>query len=117
MNAVRFWAKVADMESDGCWEWRGARNQDGYGVVGWKENGGTRTTTASRIAVELTTGEPIPAGLLVCHECDNPPCCNPNHLFLGTYTDNVRDAMRKGRHHGCRKMAGNDRVNVKRGAA
>lgn len=49
------------------------------------------------MAYESSTGD-VPAGLLVCHHCDNPPCCNPAHLFLGTYQDNVDDMMSKGRH-------------------
>jgi predicted HTH domain antitoxin len=55
---------------------------------------------AHKVAWILTNG-PIPNGLMVCHKCDNPPCCNPNHLFLGTQTENMQDALAKGRHgHG-----------------
>lgn len=87
---ARFWAKVD--KSDACWVWRGAQNGRGYGAVG--VNG--RMQGAHRIAYTLTYG-PIPAGLLVCHRCDNPPCVRPEHLFIGTYKDNTQDAWLKGR--------------------
>jgi hypothetical protein len=100
----RFWAKVAipqDPEhEDDCWEWQGGRTREGYGSVGIVRDGRRTSTPASRHAFELVTGEPIPAGLFVCHSCDNPPCCNPNHLWLGTPMENVRDAMRKDRIQG-----------------
>lgn len=79
--------------TDECWPWVGPRDPDGYGEVkvnpwrGWR---------AHRAMYTWTFGE-IPDGLLVCHTCDNPPCCNPSHLFLGTPLDNVLDMVRKGR--------------------
>ncbi len=86
----RFWARVA--KTDTCWEWQGARLPTGYGRVTFDgEN-----TSAHRAAWILTKG-PIPDGQHVCHTCDNPPCCNPLHLFLGTHRDNMQDAQRKGR--------------------
>lgn len=89
----RFWAKVDRRGSDECWEWQGTRHDAyGYGVF-HRSDGSTR---AHRIAYELTSG-PVPDGLLVCHHCDNPPCVNPAHLFLGTSTDNNRDRDAKGR--------------------
>jgi hypothetical protein len=78
---------------DGCWEWNGYRNADGYGLT--KHNG--KTSLAHRVAYILTKG-PIPEGLGILHRCDNPPCCNPEHLFTGTQKDNYADARGKDRH-------------------
>ena len=89
--AERFWEKV-DRTGDGCWLWLRARAVAGYGV--FANPGGERL--AHRLAYELTFG-PIPAGMFVCHHCDNPPCCNPAHLFLGDNQANMRDASQKGR--------------------
>jgi hypothetical protein len=73
---------------------------------------------AHRMAWELTHG-PIPPGLFVCHHCDNPPCCNPVHLFLGTNADNVDDKVKKyrqavGENHGRAKLTNSDVVEIKR---
>jgi hypothetical protein len=85
----RFWARVEKL-STGCWEWSGFRNlaRGGYGYVEGRR--------AHRVAWELANG-PIPEGLHVCHRCDNPPCCNPSHLWLGTDLDNARDKIAKRR--------------------
>lgn len=91
----RFWAKVRVTGPDDCWEWAAGRSKHGYGRVDFHYPGKT-SRIASRVAWEMTHG-PIPDGLHVLHECDNPPCCNPAHLFLGTHLDNVRDMHRKGR--------------------
>lgn len=77
-----------------CWEWQGPRSREGYGNT--YENG--RNIRAHRWAWERFVG-PIPEGILVCHSCDNPPCVNPFHLFLGTHMDNMRDMVAKGRQH------------------
>jgi hypothetical protein len=95
-HAILFWAKLD--RSGGrraCWPWRGQRSQSGYGRTKWPYRD-ARETAAHRVAYELVHG-PIPAGMLVCHRCDNPPCCNPFHLFLGTHLDNTVDMLRKGR--------------------
>src|SRR5580704_5089112 len=86
----RHWNLVAARE---CWEWAGSRHpRRGYGQV---TNDG-KTAKAHRVMWRLTYGA-IPDGLHVLHRCDNPPCINPAHLFLGTNADNVADRVRKGR--------------------
>ena len=87
---ARFWERVERTET--CWPWTAAVNSAGYGMVG--RDGGL--FLAHRIAFELTNG-PIPDGLVVCHRCDTPRCCRPDHLFLGTQGDNLADMWAKGR--------------------
>jgi hypothetical protein len=88
----RFWAKVDRREEDQCWRWVGSTSITGYGRLSF--SGGCKQ--AHRVAWHLTHG-PVPDGLCVLHRCDNPPCVNPAHLFLGTHLDNVRDCFAKGR--------------------
>lgn len=88
--ATRFWSKVS--KTGACWLWTGALDKDGYGHI-WT---GKRSPSANRISYEINIG-PIPAGMSVCHTCDNPQCVNPAHLFLGTNLDNINDRIQKSR--------------------
>jgi hypothetical protein len=90
--------KVVICERTGCHIWTGPRDRNGYGKISLSKRS---SISAHRAAWQLASGG-IPPGMFVCHTCDNPPCCNPAHLFLGTPLDNARDRDRKGRtsrHH------------------
>lgn len=78
-------------KSSGCWLWTGARYNQGYGSM--RING--KQIKSHRASYEAFVGSAD--GLLVCHRCDIPLCCNPDHLFLGTHRDNVHDMIAKGR--------------------
>lgn len=86
----RFWKYVNKTET--CWNWTGHTIGGGYGAI--RVNGVNRV--AHRVSWELANGE-IPNGLLVCHKCDNRVCVRPDHLFIGTQSDNILDCSRKGR--------------------
>lgn len=88
----RFWSRAQRGAPESCWEWTGTKTTYGYGVVSHRN----RNYRTHRFAWRLTHGA-IPAGLQVLHRCDNPPCCNPHHLFIGTQVDNMADMERKGR--------------------
>lgn len=89
----RFWSRVTKAGPDDCWLWTGGqRHKAGYGGF-WD---GQRWTHSHRMAHRLVNG-PIPTGLVVRHRCDNPPCCNPAHLLLGTKRENSADMKERGR--------------------
>lgn len=88
----RFWAKVIKQPDDGCWEWDGARNNRGYG----KLTRDKRSYLAHRWGYMLQNG-PIDAGLQVNHTCDNRICVRGSHLYTGTQSENVQDAVNRGR--------------------
>jgi hypothetical protein len=93
---TRFWARIQE-EPNACWPWLGRlddRPDQGYGMFTLC----TRPYRAHRIAWELSNGRELDTHTFACHRCDNPPCCNPAHLFPGTVSDNNRDTAAKGRH-------------------
>lgn len=98
----RFWSYVdRSAGPEKCWPWAGALEGSGYGSFGVQKLKATKramTMKSHRLAWELTNSL-IPEGIQVLHSCDNRPCCNPSHLFLGTNDDNVADKMAKGRHY------------------
>lgn len=95
MNAFERTMRKVVKRENGCWEFTGAKNENGYGIVGLgKRSEGV--DRAHRVIYREICG-PILDGMFVCHKCDNPPCCNPEHLFLGTAQENNSDMRAKGR--------------------
>jgi len=91
-NTMKTFNDKYRVDAGGCWMWTASCDRDGYGhlmVAG-------RLRVAHRLSWELHRG-PIPDGRQVCHTCDTPACVNPDHLFLGTQRDNMRDCVAKGR--------------------
>lgn len=117
----RLWNQISKSEDPhGCWEWIGSLNKKGYGVGGTVQGYGYITLGAGkkkkgqkfyahRLVYALANG-PIPDGLFVCHKCDNPCCCNPDHLFLGTNQQNMDDMIRKNRSP---RRSGENSTNAK----
>lgn len=108
-DITRFLSKIKKSET-GCWEWQDFKLPRGYGFFGIKFD----RQLAHRASYQLYKG-PIGEGLEVMHSCDNPSCVNPNHLSLGTRTDNMRDAKKKGRtargaNHGRSKLTEDEAI-------
>lgn len=93
----RFWEKVDRRGPDECWEWQAGTDKDGYGRIRLGNDRGQKTVRAHRLSFEMHNGETPPDDMVVCHTCDNPPCVNPAHLWLGTNLDNILDMESKGR--------------------
>lgn len=94
-----FWDNVE--KTDTCWLWTAGRDYRGYGYLGVAG----KTIGAHRHAWELVNMRVVPSGLYVCHSCDRPRCVNPDHLFLGTPSQNQQDARAKGRIHDIFKLS------------
>jgi hypothetical protein len=94
--AERFWEKVNRTGPNECWEWTGSVHSAArpYGQI-WVDG---RACKATRVSWELANSQPVPEGKMICHSCDNPICVNPAHLWPGTMSDNIKDAVAKGRH-------------------
>jgi len=94
-DSVRFWEKVEIKSKKCCWEWNANKDGCGYGRFAFRK----KLLSAHRFAYILTHGE-ILNNKHVLHKCDNPCCCNPDHLFLGTHQDNMKDRNSKRRSKG-----------------
>lgn len=89
--AERFWPKVSVRSEDECWEWAGGKTSLGYGCFYWSPG---KCENAQRSSWKIHYGD-IPLGKSVLHKCDNKGCVNPNHLYLGTASDNMTDRVRR----------------------
>ena len=94
--AERFWTHVHKADGEGCWEWTAYRNKKGYGCTGGRGRGSG--LLAHRLSRTMANG-PIPPGLYVCHRCHNRACVRPDHLYVGTQKDNMRDREAAGRNY------------------
>jgi hypothetical protein len=93
---VRFSRWASPEPNSGCWLWEGACDKHGYGQLRFGQGGPGSLRYATHIALELA-GRPVPPGRFACHTCDNPPCVNPDHLFIGSQKENMADCIAKGR--------------------
>lgn len=91
-----------------CWEFQGAKDQDGYGKI---RIGGEIERT-HRLSFMCKHG-PVELGMVVRHKCDNPPCCNPAHLEVGTHAENMQDMVARGRHRGNAKISSEEAADIR----
>lgn len=104
---IRFLSKIEKTST--CWIWKGARFANGYGVFSFSHS---RNMKAHRFSYEIYKG-PIPSGKLVCHSCDVKLCVNPDHLWIGTQKENIRDCMNKNRAY-CQRLTSTDMRRISR---
>lgn len=95
-NEALFWSKVEKTET--CWNWTACADGFGYGQLSVRIGGKWRRVRAHRVSYMKNTGRTDTDGLCVLHKCDNPRCVRPEHLFLGTRDENMKDMAKKGRH-------------------
>lgn len=95
-NPVERFHKKYEINNDGCWIWTGSTRPNGKGVLYPRHSVGDKSVGAHRFSYELANGK-IPDGMYVCHKCDTPLCVNPDHLFIGTHHDNMKDMVDKRR--------------------
>lgn len=106
-------AAYIPVPESGCWLWEGRTDKDGYGITSYK----CKAMKTHRASWIVFRGE-IPKGFCVCHKCDNPSCINPDHLFVGTNLDNVKDRDKKNRaatmeKSGCTKFKKEDVIKIR----
>ncbi len=122
--AERFWEKVDKRGPNECWPWTACRTSDGYGQIS-EGTPSRKMLGAHCVSYEIHNGSIPPGegyhGTCVCHTCDNPPCVNPAHLFLGTIADDLRDMRKKGRGytpkreaHGRAKLTEGQVIEIRR---
>lgn len=116
----RFWSRVEVRGSRECWPWTGTIRSHGtrfqYGQIGF-----SHTYKLTHVFAYAVSRGDVPPGICVCHNCDNPICCNPSHLFLGTKSDNNKDRTKKGRNgdhkgsnNGMAILSGGDVVEIRK---
>jgi len=94
---ARFWSRVEVKSREECWLWLGRARRGGYGYITRSIDDKRLFVAAHRLSLVIARAQPIPSGKLVLHHCDNRLCVNPHHLYVGTYADNARDAVERGR--------------------
>lgn len=99
----RLWEKIDRRGPSECWPWTGSRDGRGYGMFMFSSIRDVKRNMKAHRAAYVSENGPVPDDVFVCHRCDNPPCCNPAHLFPAHHQGNVDDMVAKGRHRGSGK--------------